>query len=99
MVTGALFGAGMGIKDALIFSAPPPADRGHVDDRRLRRLRAVADGNDYAGLEEATQPLVAAAARAAGLRASPRRTPRRCRACGVDIDRDQAKLLGVNLDA
>jgi len=96
-VTGALFGAGMGIKDASIFSVAPPAVEGMSNTGGFEGF-VQSRTNDYAGLEKATQTLVAAAAQSrevAGVGTSySAQVPR----VQVEIDREKAKLLGVSLD-
>ena len=96
-VTGALFGAGMAIKDASIFSVAPPAVEGMSNTGGFEGF-VQSRTNDYAGLEQATQTLVAAAAQSrevAGVGTSySAQVPR----VQVEIDREKAKLLGVSLD-
>jgi HAE1 family hydrophobic/amphiphilic exporter-1/multidrug efflux pump len=96
-VTGALFGAGMAIKDASIFSVAPPAVEGMSNTGGFEGF-VQSRTNDYAGLEKATQTLVAAAAQSrevAGVGTSySAQVPR----VQVEIDREKAKLLGVSLD-
>src|SRR5690606_39587592 len=61
-VAAALFGAGMAIKDACIFSLSPPAIEGMSNTGGFEGFVQMRTGNDYAALEQATQRLVAAAA-------------------------------------
>ena len=96
-VTGALFGAGMAIKDAFIFSVAPPAVEGMSNTGGFEGF-VQSRTNDYAGLEQATQALVAAAAQrkeVAGVGTSYSAQVPRVR---VEIDREKAKLLRVSLD-
>ncbi|HVY63913.1 MAG TPA: multidrug efflux RND transporter permease subunit [Gammaproteobacteria bacterium] len=96
-VTGALFGAGMAIKDAFIFSVAPPAVEGMSNTGGFEGF-VQSRTNDYAALEQATQALVAAAAQrpeVAGVGTSySAQVPR----VFVEIDREKAKLLRVSLD-
>jgi HAE1 family hydrophobic/amphiphilic exporter-1/multidrug efflux pump len=96
-VTGALFGAGMRIKDAFIFSVAPPAVEGMSNTGGFEGF-VQSRTNDYAALEQATQMLVAAAAQrpeVAGVGTSySAQVPR----VSVEIDREKAKLLHVSLD-
>jgi HAE1 family hydrophobic/amphiphilic exporter-1/multidrug efflux pump len=96
-VTGAVFGAGLGIKDASVFSVAPPAVEGMSNTGGFEGF-VQSRTNDYVALEQATQALVAAAAQrpeVAGVGTSySAQVPR----VQVDIDVEKAKLLGVNLD-
>jgi multidrug efflux pump len=95
-VTGALYGAGAAIKDASVFSVAPPAVPGMSNTGGFEGF-VQSRTNDYAALEQATQALVAAAAKrpeVAGVGTSySAQVPR----VHVDIDLEQAKLKHVSL--
>ncbi len=96
-VAGALFGAGMGIKDAAVFSLSPPAVEGMSNTGGFEGF-VQSRTNDYAAMEQATQALIAAAAmrpEVTGVGTSySAQVPR----VNVAIDIEKAKLLRVNLD-
>jgi HAE1 family hydrophobic/amphiphilic exporter-1/multidrug efflux pump len=97
-VAGAIFGAGMGIKDGFVFAVNPPAIEGLSTTGGFEGFVQARTGNDYAALEQAAQKLAAEAAKRpelAGVTATfSAQVPR----VQVDIDRDKAKLLGVRID-
>jgi HAE1 family hydrophobic/amphiphilic exporter-1/multidrug efflux pump len=96
-VAGALFGAGLAIKDAFIFSLSPPAVEGMSNTGGLEGF-VQSRSNDYAALEQVTQRLIGAAAarpELAGVGTSYSAQVPRVR---VEVDREKAKLLGVSLD-
>ena len=62
-VAGALMGAGAAIRDAFVFSLSPPAVEGMSNVGGLEGF-VQSRSNDYAALEQVTQALIAAAARA-----------------------------------
>jgi HAE1 family hydrophobic/amphiphilic exporter-1/multidrug efflux pump len=102
-VTGALFGAGMAIKDAFVFSLSPPAVEGMSNTGGFEGF-VQSRSNDYAALEQVTQALIAATAQRPELTANPgtpsvgtsysAQVPR----VNVKIDIEKAKLLRVSLE-
>jgi HAE1 family hydrophobic/amphiphilic exporter-1/multidrug efflux pump len=96
-VTGTLFGAGMGIRDASIFSVAPPAVEGMSNTGGFEGF-IQSRTNDYAGLELAVQALVAAAAQRPELAGVGTSYSAQVPRVQVDIDREKAKILGVSLD-
>jgi multidrug efflux pump len=102
-VAGALMGAGMGIRDAFIFSLSPPAVEGMSNTGGFEGF-VQSRLNDYAALEQVTQALIAGAAQRPELRGETgasnvgtsysAQVPR----VNVDVDVEKAKLLGVSLD-
>jgi HAE1 family hydrophobic/amphiphilic exporter-1/multidrug efflux pump len=96
-VTGALFGAGMGIKDASIFSVAPPAVEGMSNTGGFEGF-VQSRTNDYVALEQATQALVAAAAQRPELAGVGTSYSAQVPRVQVDLDREKAKLLRVSLD-
>ncbi len=96
-VTGALFGAGLGIKDASVFSVAPPAVEGMSNTGGFEGF-VQSRTNDYKALEQATQKLVAAAAQRPELAGVGTSFSAEVPRVHVDIDVEKAKLLGVSLD-
>ena len=96
-VTGALFGAGLGIKDASVFSVAPPAVEGMSNTGGFEGF-VQSRTNDYKALEQATQKLVAAAAQRPELAGVGTSYSAEVPRVHVDIDVEKAKLLGVSLD-
>ena len=96
-VAGALFGAAAGIKDASIFSVAPPAVEGMSNTGGFEGF-VQSRTNDYAALEQATQALVAAAAKRRELAGVGTSYSAEVPRVQVDIDREKAKLLKVSLD-
>jgi HAE1 family hydrophobic/amphiphilic exporter-1/multidrug efflux pump len=102
-VTAALFGAGMGIKDAFVFSLSPPAVEGMSNTGGFEGF-VQSRSNDYAALELAVQSLIAATAQRPELTANigapsvgtsySAQVPR----VNVNIDVEKAKLLRVSLE-
>jgi HAE1 family hydrophobic/amphiphilic exporter-1/multidrug efflux pump len=97
-VAGAIFGAGMAIKDAFVFSLSPPPIEGMSNTGGFEGFVQMRSGNDYAALEEATQRLVTAAATRPELRAVGTTYSAQVPRVHVDVDVEKAKLLGVSLD-
>jgi hydrophobe/amphiphile efflux-1 (HAE1) family protein len=97
-MSGAIFGAGMGIKDASIFSISPPAVQGLSNTGGFEGFVQARSGSDYAQLEAVTQKLIAAAARrpeVIGVGTSySAQVPR----VHVSIDVEKTKLLGISMD-
>ncbi|MCK9506412.1 MAG: multidrug efflux RND transporter permease subunit [Porticoccaceae bacterium] len=86
------------IKDALVFGAPPPPIEGLSATGGFEGFVQSRVGSDYQALEAATNKLVAAAAErpeVAGVFTSFSAQVPQLR---LDIDREQAKLLGVDID-
>ncbi|MFA5630501.1 MAG: multidrug efflux RND transporter permease subunit [Porticoccaceae bacterium] len=86
------------VKDALVFGAPPPPIEGLSATGGFEGFVQSRVGADYQALESATAQLVAAAAQrpeVAGVFSSFSAQSPQIR---LDIDRDQAKLLGVDID-
>ena len=96
-VAGALFGAGLGIKDAAIFSLSPPAVEGMSNTGGFEGF-VQSRTNDYAALEQATQALVAAAAQRPEVTGVGTSYSAQVPRVSVEIDLEKAKLLRVNLD-
>ncbi len=95
-VTGALFGAGLGIKDASVFSVAPPAVEGMSNTGGFEGF-VQSRTNDYVALEEATQKLVAEAAQRPELAGVGTSYTAQVPRVHVDIDLEQAKLKRVSL--
>ncbi|HEV7715998.1 MAG TPA: efflux RND transporter permease subunit, partial [Steroidobacteraceae bacterium] len=95
---GALFGAGMGIKDAFVFSLSPPAIEGLSNTGGFEGFVQARSGNDYAGLEAATQKLIAAAAKRPDLMGVGTSYSAQVPRVEVKVDLEKAKLLGVSMD-
>ncbi len=86
------------IKDAMVFGAPPPPIEGLSSTGGFEGFVQSRVGSDYKALEAATARLVAAAAQrpeVAGVFTSFTAQVPQLR---LDIDRDKAKLLGVDID-
>jgi multidrug efflux pump len=96
-VTGALFGAGLGIKDASVFSVAPPAVEGMSNTGGFEGF-VQSRTNDYVGLEQATQLLVAAAAQRRELAGVGTSYSAQVPRVHVAIDLEQAKLKRVSLN-
>jgi hydrophobe/amphiphile efflux-1 (HAE1) family protein len=96
-VTGALFGAGFGIRDAFIFSLSPPAVEGMSNTGGFEGF-VQSRTNDYAALEQATQALVAAAAQRPEVTGVGTSYSAQVPRVYVEIDREKAKLLRVSLE-
>ena len=96
-VTGALFGAAAGIKDAFIFPVSPPAVEGMSNTGGLEGF-VQSRSNDYVALEQATQALVAAAAQRRELQGVGTTYSAEVPRVNVALDVEKAKLLRVSLD-
>jgi len=96
-VTGALFGATAGIKDAFIFPVSPPAVEGMSNTGGLEGF-VQSRSNDYVALEQATQTLVAAAAKRPELQGVGTTYSAQVPRVNVALDIEKAKLLRVNLN-
>jgi HAE1 family hydrophobic/amphiphilic exporter-1/multidrug efflux pump len=97
-VVGAVFGAGMGIKDGFVFALNPPVIEGLSTTGGFEGFVQARGGNDYAALEAAAQRLVAAAATRPELAGVVTTFSAQVPRVLVDVDRDKAKLLGVRID-
>jgi hydrophobe/amphiphile efflux-1 (HAE1) family protein len=97
-VAGALFGAGMGIRDGFIFSLSPPAISGLSNTGGFEGFVQARSGNDYAGLEVATQKLMAAAAKEPKLAGVGTSYSAGVPRVQVNVDLEKAKLLGLSMD-
>jgi len=97
-VAGALMGAGMGVKDGFIFSLAPPAIEGLSNTGGFEGFIQARTGSDYAGLEAATQTLVAAAAQRPELAGVGTSYSSAVPRVELDVDLEKAKLLGVSMD-
>jgi multidrug efflux pump len=86
------------IPDALIFGAQPPPIEGLSATGGFEGFVQSREGTDYKGLEAATQKLVAAAATRPELQGVFTTFSAQVPQIRLDIDRDKAKLLGVNVD-
>jgi HAE1 family hydrophobic/amphiphilic exporter-1/multidrug efflux pump len=96
-VTGALFGAGMRIKDASIFSLSPPAVEGMSNTGGFEAF-VQSRTNDYSALEQATLALVGAAAQRPELAGVGTSYSAQVPRVNVAVDTEKAKLLHVSLD-
>ncbi len=94
----ALFGAGMAIKDAFVFSLSPPAIEGMSNTGGFEGFVQMRSGSDYAALEQATQALVAAAAQRPELIGVGTSYSAQVPRVQIDVDLEKAKLLGVSMD-
>ena len=96
-VTGALFGAAAGIRDAFIFPISPPVVEGMSNTGGLEGF-VQSRSNDYVALEQATQALVAAAAKRPELQGVGTTYSAEVPRVNVVLDIEKAKLLRVSLD-
>jgi HAE1 family hydrophobic/amphiphilic exporter-1/multidrug efflux pump len=97
-VVDAVFGAGMAIKDGFVFALNPPAIEGLSTTGGFEGFVQARSGSDFAALEAAAQRLVAAAAQRPELAGVATTFSAQVPRVQVDVDRDQAKLLGVRID-
>jgi multidrug efflux pump len=97
-VAGALFGAGMGIRDGFIFSLSPPAISGLSNTGGFEGFVQARSGNDYAALEAATQKLLAAAAKRPEVTGVGTSYSAGVPRVQVNVDLEKAKLLGLSMD-
>jgi hydrophobe/amphiphile efflux-1 (HAE1) family protein len=96
-VAGYIFGAGMQIKDAFVLAFEPPPIEGLSMTGGFDGFVQSKVGSDYRALEAAVQALVAAANQRpelAGVTTSYSASVPQIR---IDLDREKAKLLGVNV--
>jgi hydrophobe/amphiphile efflux-1 (HAE1) family protein len=97
-VAGALFGAGMGIRDGFIFSLSPPAIQGLSNTGGFEGFVQTRTGNDYSALEGVTQKLIAEAAKRPELTGVGTSYSAGVPRVQVDVDLEKAKLLGISMD-
>jgi multidrug efflux pump len=97
-MAGSMIMAGSKIKDGSVFSISPPPIPGLSNTGGFEGFVQARSGSDYAGLEVATQKLVAAAAKRKELlgvgTAYSAQVPR----VQVTIDVEKTKLLGISMD-
>src|SRR3546814_11306777 len=86
------------IKDAVVFGAPPPPIEGLSSTGGFEAFVQSRNGSDYRALEAATNKLVAAAAGRKELAGVFTSFSAQVPQLRLDIDRNQAKLLGVSGD-
>jgi hydrophobe/amphiphile efflux-1 (HAE1) family protein len=86
------------VPDALIFGAQPPPIEGLSATGGFEGFVQSREGTDYKALEAATQKLIAAAAKRPELQGVFTTFSAQVPQIQLDIDRDQAKLLGVDVD-
>jgi multidrug efflux pump len=97
-VAGAIFGAGMGIKDGFVFSVAPPPIEGLSNTGGFEGFIQARSGTNYQELEAVTQQFVAEAAKrpevTGVLTSYMNGVPR----INVSTDLEKAKMLGVSMD-
>ncbi|MFA5496315.1 MAG: efflux RND transporter permease subunit, partial [Porticoccaceae bacterium] len=86
------------IKDAVVFGAPPPPIEGMSSTGGFEGFVQSRVGSDYQALEAATAGLVAAAAERPEVMGVFTSFSAQVPQIRLDIDREQAKLLGVDID-
>ncbi len=96
-VAGYVFGAGMGIKDAFVLAFEPPPIQGLSMTGGFDGFVQSVGGGSYKQLEAATQALVAAAAKRPELAGVTTTFSASVPQVRIELDREKAKLLGVNL--
>ncbi len=96
-VAGYTFGVGMGIKDAFVLAFEPPPIEGLSMTGGFDGYVQSTAGGSYKELEAATQALVAAAAKRKELAGVTTTFSASVPQVRVELDREKAKLLGVNL--
>jgi HAE1 family hydrophobic/amphiphilic exporter-1/multidrug efflux pump len=97
-VAGELFGAGMSIRDAFIFSLSPPAIQGLSNTGGFEGFIQARVGNDYQGLEAVTQKFIAAAAKRPEVTGVGTSYSAGVPRVEVNVDLEKAKLLGISMD-
>ncbi|HVY82398.1 MAG TPA: multidrug efflux RND transporter permease subunit [Steroidobacteraceae bacterium] len=97
-VAGALFGAGMAIRDAFVFSLSPPAIQGLSNTGGFEGFIQARVGNDYAQLEAVTQKFIAAAAKRPEVTGVGTSYSAGVPRVQVSVDLEKAKLLGISMD-
>jgi HAE1 family hydrophobic/amphiphilic exporter-1/multidrug efflux pump len=96
-VAGYVFGAGMGIKDAFVLAFEPPPIQGLSMTGGFDGFVQSVGGGSYKQLEAATQALVAAAAKRPELAGVTTTFSASVPQVRIELDREKAKLLGVDL--
>jgi multidrug efflux pump len=97
-MTGQIFGIGMGIKDAFVFSINPPAISGLSTTGGFEGYVQSRVGSDYAALEAAAQKLAGAASQRPELTGVLTTFSAQVPRVKLEVDREKAKILGVSLD-
>jgi hydrophobe/amphiphile efflux-1 (HAE1) family protein len=97
-MSGAMFMAGRKIKDGSIFSISPPPIPGLSNTGGFEGFVQARAGSDYAGLEVATQKLIAAAAKRKELLGVGTSYSAQVPRVHVTIDVEKTKLLGLSMD-
>ncbi len=96
-VVGHAFGAGTKIRDALILAFEPPPIEGLSATGGFEAYIQSRAGSDYKALEAAAQQVAAAAAKRKELVGVTTTFSASVPQMRVDLNREQAKLLGVNV--
>jgi multidrug efflux pump len=91
-------GAGFGIKDGFIFSLAPPAIEGMSNTGGFEGFIQARTGNDYGALDAVTQKFIAEAAKRPELAGVNTPYSSGVPRVKLEVDREKAKLLGVNMD-
>jgi HAE1 family hydrophobic/amphiphilic exporter-1/multidrug efflux pump len=97
-VAGELFGAGMRIRDAFVFSLSPPAIQGLSNTGGFEGFIQARVGNDYQALEAVTQKFIAAAAKRPEVTGVGTSYSAGVPRVEVNVDLEKAKLLGISMD-
>jgi HAE1 family hydrophobic/amphiphilic exporter-1/multidrug efflux pump len=97
-VVGQIFGIGMGIRDAFVFSINPPAIPGLSTTGGFEGYVQSRVGSDYAALEAAAQKLAGAASQRPELTGVLTTFSAQVPRVRLEVDREKAKILGVSLD-
>jgi HAE1 family hydrophobic/amphiphilic exporter-1/multidrug efflux pump len=92
-----VFGLGMGIRDAFVLAFEPPPIEGLSTTGGFDAYVQSRRGNDYKALESAVQQLVAAASERPELVGVTTTYSASVPQFRIDVDRERAKLLGVDL--
>ena len=96
-VVGHIFGVGAGIKDAFVLAFEPPPIEGLSMTGGFDGYVQAIGGGSYKQLESATQALVAAAAKRPELAGVTTTFSASVPQVRVELDREKAKLLGVDV--
>ena len=97
-VAGALFAAGMGIKDGFVFSLTPPSIPGLSNTGGFEGLIQARTGNDYRALEAVAQKFIVAASKRPELGGVNTSYSAEVPRASISTDIEKAKMLGVNMD-
>jgi multidrug efflux pump len=97
-MAGAMIMAGSKIKDGSVFSISPPPIPGLSNTGGFEGFVQARAGSDYAGLEVATQKLIAAAAKRKELLGVGTSYSAQVPRVQVTIDVEKTKLLGISMD-